>query len=173
MISVKTKGLSKAIRDIKKWEESKKRAVRDAFNGASIDVERNAKQAAPVDMGRLRADIQREVTVSDEGAVVDARIVNSVQYAPFVEFGTLSNVELPPDLADVAIQFDRSKFGSFGELLENIQGWAARKGLPPESAYPIARKIARQGVSAQPYLYPAWQRERPKLVRELTEALRS
>jgi HK97 gp10 family phage protein len=172
MIKVKVSGLGKAIRDIKKWEDDRKRGIRNAFNGAAIDVERNAKQRAPVDNNRLRSDIQREVEVADNGAVVSARVLNTVKYAPYVEFGTRSSASIPPELADVAAQFRGPTGRPFSELLEAIELWASRKGLPPESAYPIAIKIVRTGFDAQPYLFPAWEVERPKLIRELTEVLR-
>jgi len=172
MIGVKVSGLGKAIRDIKKWEDDRKRDIRNAFNGAAIDVERNAKQRAPVDNGRLRSDIQKEVEVADNGAVVSARVLNTVNYAPYVEFGTRSSVSVPPELAQVASEFQGPTGKPFSELLENIELWASRKGLPPESVYPIARKIVQTGSDAQPYLFPAWEVERPKLIRELTEVLR-
>jgi HK97 gp10 family phage protein len=172
MVSVKLNGLEKALRDIDKYDAETKRKVRDAVNGAAIDVERNAKQSAPVDMGRLRSDIQREVTIGDNGAVVSGRVFNSVNYAPYVEFGGLGNAEIPPELSGVTAQFRGRGDGNFDDLLESIRGWASRKGIPPQAVYPIARKIASEGVRAQPYLYPAFESERPKMIAELIQAVK-
>lgn len=52
----------------------------------SVRVERAAKQACPVDTGRLRSSIAREVGNDERGLV--ARIGTDVSYGIYVEFGT-------------------------------------------------------------------------------------
>ena len=51
-----------------------------------LQVQRRAKQFAPVDTGRLRASITEELA-RDDGGLVE-RIGSDVSYAAFQEFGT-------------------------------------------------------------------------------------
>lgn len=52
----------------------------------AIRVEGAAKQACPVDTGRLRASITHQLGQDGEGLLAD--IGTDVEYAPYVEFGT-------------------------------------------------------------------------------------
>lgn len=52
----------------------------------TIQVESAAKRAAPVDTGRLRGSITRELGEDAQGLV--GRIGTNVEYAPHVELGT-------------------------------------------------------------------------------------
>jgi hypothetical protein len=50
---------------------------------------------------------------------------------------------------------------------EAIRSWVAIKGLPEEAAFPIARKIALQGIPATPIVNPSLE----KVIQENQEAL--
>lgn len=56
---------------------------------STIRIESDAKQFAPVDTGRLRSSIKREIR--DEAG----RVYTDVEYAPYVEFGTSSTPAQP------------------------------------------------------------------------------
>jgi len=56
-------------------------------------VEGGAKQLAPVDTGRLRADISSELTLS--GRVALTSISSSVDYASVVEYGSMNRAPQP------------------------------------------------------------------------------
>ena len=136
MIRVRLEGLDKAIRNLGSWEEDKIRAVANQFSRSALAVERNAKLAAPVDTGRLRSDIQHEVTKTDHDRIVSAEVFNTVEYAPFVEFGTGAGVSVPAEQEEYALQF---------------------KG-----------KTGRQrNMRARPYLFPAFESERPIMIQKL------
>lgn len=169
MIKFKVKGLEHAKRALEGASVEKKRKVADVVYGSALRIKGDAQRSAPVNENRLRSDIQMGFDVSKD--MVEAQVYNTVLYAPFVEFGTKSKVDVPEELTIYAQQF-QGRGGSFDELLDSIERWAHLKGLPPEAAYPIARKIAREGVKAQPYLFPAVERERPNLLRKVKEALR-
>lgn len=117
MIKVKLEGLETAIRNLHSWEKEKIKKVADQYNRSALAVEKNAKLQAPVDTGRLRSDIQKQVTKTDHNRVVSAEVFNNVIYAPFVEFGA-------------------------------------------------------KGRRARPYLFPAFEQERPILIQKLKEILR-
>jgi hypothetical protein len=70
----------------------------------------------------------------------DAVSEHALNYAPFVEFGTRPH--FPP--------------------LEPIREWCRRHSIPEEAAYAIALKISRTGQPARPFLFPAYEQERPK-----------
>jgi len=76
--------------------ESMADEVQDAIDGAvqktALQVERSAKQRAPVDTGNLRASIQ---TVPD--GLAQRLVGTNVEYAPHVEFGTQPHAITPTD----------------------------------------------------------------------------
>jgi hypothetical protein len=169
VIKIKVTGLDNAVKALQGASSERKRRVADEIRRSALRIQGDARRNAPVNMGRLRSDVQIAFDVSADN--IDAKVYNTVEYAPFVEFGTKSHVDVPEELSVYAQQF-RGKGGSFDDLLDSIERWAHLKGLPPKSAYPIARKIAREGRRAQPYLFPAVENERPNLERRLKEAMR-
>ena len=145
-------------------------AVRRFFDRASIIVQTSARENAPVDRGWLRNDIGIEV----DTAVVPrwAKVGTSSrtrQYAAGIELGTRPHWPPPGPLA----------------------AWMTRKGMDPgpeptgnsiyrRNEYLIARKIARRGTKARPFLRPALTRNRariknllPLMADEIERAIRS
>ncbi len=72
-----------------------------------------------------------------------AEIGTEMQYAPYVEFGTKPH-EIKP----------KTKRALF---------W-------PGAAHPVA-SVQHPGTKAQPFLFPAWEEERPKLLTRIKERL--
>jgi phage gpG-like protein len=111
---------------------------------SALKIESAAKQAAPVDVGFLRAQIKSEF--DDNGHT--AAIGTNVEYGPHLEFGTKAH--FPP--------------------VAPLEEWARRHGMPG-AGYAIALKIARSGTEAQPFLFPASEAERPHFFRNCERAL--
>jgi len=124
MITVKIDeaSLSKALGRIRWYGEKVQADAQANIQKTAFDVQRNAKQNAPVGTpastgikgyagGRLRADISQRV-IAFNGSVF-----NTVHYAPYVELGTVK-------------------------------------------------------MSAQPYLFPAWEANRRRYIQRMREALR-
>lgn len=109
--------------------------------------------AQAVDTGRGKTAIK--MVVYRNGLTIE--IVADFDYAAFIEFGTgprgqetIGNTPTPPGW--------RWHSGNGGmPPLEIIRRWCTRHGIPPEMAFVIARKIARRGLPARPFMYPAWQ----------------
>jgi HK97 gp10 family phage protein len=59
----------------------------------TTQVERRAKQLAPVDTGRMRAAITHEVGKDGQGLF--GRVGSNVDYEPHVEFGTQTQAAQP------------------------------------------------------------------------------
>ena len=85
--------LRKAMRNVASWTEAKKDRVRVAIATTAINVDRKAKEKAPVDTGRLRSSIHPEFTADRLGAEVST----NVEYAIHQEFGApAANVPARP-----------------------------------------------------------------------------
>lgn len=134
-----------------------KRVVGKSTFEIGLVVEGQAKALVPVHMGRLAGSITtqaaRQGTNTEAPATASDRIAaptddmetlvgTAVEYGPWVEFGT--GPHWPP--------------------LAPLKEWA-RLVLGDESAaYAIALKIAQKGTDAQPYLRPALDLARGKVL---------
>jgi HK97 gp10 family phage protein len=103
------------------------RALERALKRTALQVERSAKERAPVDTGTLRASIQ----TLDAGQL--RKIVGTnVEYAPDVEFGTGPHV-IEPDDAE-ALRF----------TVDGEEVFAARVEHPGTEAQPFLRPSLRE-----------------------------
>jgi HK97 gp10 family phage protein len=166
-MSIKVQGLDKAIKALEKYDREVVADTVKAMNTAMINVHSEAVRKAPTNDGRLKSSI---VMTRAKQSDLTSKVIVNANYAPYVEFGTKSKVDIPQGLEQYALQFKASG-GNFADLLDSIELWARKKGIPQEAAYPIARKIANEGVSAQPFLFPAWEKERPKFEKAVKELL--
>jgi hypothetical protein len=121
-------------------------AAKREVKRALVNIEAGAKRRVRVDRGGLRNSITHQTREQGLSGVAGT---NS-EYGPATEFGR--------------------KPGSFPPL-DAIKEWAKRKGIPEEAAYPIALKIAREGIEEAPFLVPAFEEERPKFLARLEAAL--
>ena len=127
--------------------------VTKAIVSAAIEAQSFAKQAAPVDTGVLRAQINIFVS-SDK---LRAGIVANAKYASFVEYGTgqagaaTNKQTLPAGY----VHGPDHKVGG-----KRLVGWARRHGLNPFAVAAGIRK--RGGTKARPFMGPAFERVRLK-----------
>jgi HK97 gp10 family phage protein len=141
MIRFKLTGVKEAIRDLKDWEVEKIRESRLQIERSAINIEREAKNACPVDVEILRSSIAKKVTATDSGRVLEAEVGTVVEYAPFVEFGTGDGASsIPAELQEYASEFK----GKTGRVRN----------------YP-----------ARPFLFPAWEKERPQFIKRMEAIL--
>lgn len=111
-----------------------------------VTIEGEAKRRAPVDRGPLRTSLTHETSVNGRSG----RAGTNLEYAPAVELG--SKPHMPP--------------------IEPLKDWARRHGMPEEAGVVIAFKIAREGTKPKPFLFPAFEAERPEFVARLRENTR-
>lgn len=142
--------------------------ARKITNHFSLKLSNKIKENAPVDRGRLRSSVQlRQYVSNDLGVVADVLV--AVDYAAFIEYGTgplgrqmhLFGGPLPEGY----VHGSGGKFPPIKLILE----WVKRKGItgargesPEQIAYLIARKIARQGIAAKPFVWPAYMEIKPQ-----------
>jgi HK97 gp10 family phage protein len=135
-MSIRVSGIKQAVKALEDYKDTKTERLEKTTSEATVNVDREAKKNAPVDTGRLRASIHRTA----QG--LEGTVYTNVEYAPYVEFGTGSKVDVPEGLEDYAKQFK-------GEGKRQVN-------LP-----------------AQPFLYPAWEQERPKYIKRVKKILSS
>jgi HK97 gp10 family phage protein len=111
--------------------------MRAAMTEATLTVESTARSLAPRDTGRLQGSISSRITGS--GTALTGEIGPSVRYGLYVERGTRPH--WPPVAA--------------------VSGWARRHGINP---FLVARSIARKGTRAQPFMGPALDRNRARII---------
>lgn len=156
---MKIKGLNELQRDLNKLEKEVAMESKKILEQVVDRMIQDAKANAPRDLGRLIDSIDREN--KDNGWTVVFFV--GAEYAFATEFGTVTKVQVPDELKDVAMQFKGYKNGDFSEFLDNIKAWAKRKGIEDSAAYPIAMSILRKGINPQPYFYPAYLRHRGEI----------
>jgi HK97 gp10 family phage protein len=135
-IKVRVEGGEQLVRLLKD-PEFVRGPLRNFLAKAGAVTELAMKEQAPVDTGRLRASI---VPVLFATRVTIGPTVN---YAPFVEFGTRPH--WPPQGA--------------------LQPWARRHGFPvgPLGDFLVRRAIALRGTKAQPFVGPGIRKALPQI----------
>lgn len=183
--SIKIEGLEAALEKLS--PAMYKRSVNDAFNAFGLATVKDAKINVPKDEGNLARSINFEKI--DYGVQINV----NADYAAYVEFGTRKFAEsyisqLPNDWKTFAAEFKGKTGGdnSFMSFFYKILKWVQRKGFAADktksgkrsnsknsiqkeydAAYFIAISILRNGIKPQPYLYPAFEKNKPQLIKDL------
>lgn len=187
-MQVKLKGLEKVLKNMDGFPDRIKREIGGEFREAAKEIERLAKHAAPKDQGRLVNTI-----TTKEVNVTKYEVGASSQIAAIQEFGTKKSVRVDPEFASYAMTFKGVHVQGAGTLYENILAWVKRVGLAgtfstktrrrtgpkdqkeqqdKRAAFFISRKITREGVTAHPFLMPAFKATKTKLIRRLIKIFR-
>ncbi len=171
VISFKFDGVDAAIKNIGSKIKQYENEIQDELNVWALETATLAKQYAPVHEGQLRGSIN-----ANFDGKLKASVTVAVNYAAYIEFGTKKFgaayvSTLPNDWATFASQYKGSGGGSFEQFVKNITEWVRLKGIPIEAAYPIARKILRDGIKPHPYLYPAFVKTKPELIENIKKVL--
>lgn len=161
---IKIEGLEKTLArfDIKKFEPQ----IQQSFDNFGLRVELGAKQLVPVDEGKLKGSIFHET------GRLSSTVGASADYAAFQEFGTRKFAAayiatLPADWQKFAAQYKGGGGGTFEDFVMSLMGWCKRHGISEKAAYPIALKILRNGMRPQPFLYPAFNKAKDQLIKDL------
>lgn len=159
------KGLDKVLKELKGFGEQGVKLISDITQANANEIAANAKTLAPSNNGKLRQSIH---TVQiDE---LNYKIVVSVSYGAYVEFGTGAKVKVPEEMKDIALKF-KGGGGSFEEGLKSIEDWCRSKGIDIKLAYVIFVSLLNKGMDAQPFLYPAFVKGRKQYLQDLEKGL--
>lgn len=128
-IRVKVKGANELARNLSNAKGQFPVFMRRALTKSVIKLQKEAKHEAKGsrDTGTLIRNIKRSV----KG--LRGEVVSGAKHSVFVEEGTRPH--MPP--------------------IAPLEAWAARKLGSPGLGFVIARKIAREGTEAQPFMQPA------------------
>lgn len=154
------------------------------------NVETDAKNNAPANEGKLRNSINGDVKD------LTGTVTVAADYAAYLEFGTRKFAAqyvatLPADWKAYAATFKGKGGGTFDQFIQDLMKWVKQKGIGATyntttrrrdrvgkqtaaqtmeaDAYAIALYILRNGIRAQPFLYPAVVKHTPKLIADLKE----
>ena len=148
-----------------------KQGVSDEINASALKIQSDAKKLAPVNFGQLRNSIA--LTKDSE---LTYTVAANASYAAYVEFGTGPQVNVPADFKSYAQQFKGKSGGKFKDMVEALTLWVKAKGIGNGKnqkglAYIIALSILRKGLRPQPFLIPAYEQEKPKLIQNINNLL--
>lgn len=172
-ITFEVNGFAELYKKFKQLDEKAKGEIKAEFNASALKIQSTAKRLAPINFGQLR----NSIVLSESGKGTDFvfTISATAKYAPYVEFGTGGKVSVPSDYAEYAARFKGKSGGSFKEMVDALTLWVKRKGIggknDKSTAYLIARSILRKGLRPQPFLIPAFEQEKPKLLKRLKDIM--
>lgn len=161
-------GFSLDISGIKQVEDAIKKIDAKATKGlsaeldtSSINIQRMAARTAPGNLGKLKGSFSIDI-----GNSLFKSVFCTVDYAPYVEFGTRGKARIPAGFEAFAAQYKAS--GKGAKLAwEAIEFWIKRKGIDPKFTFVIFRSIMRNGISPQPFMIPSYEKEKPELLKRL------
>lgn len=136
--------------------------LRDGANAMAAE----AKQRAPANDGILRGQI---VAYQSDG--LEWTYASNAEYSPFVEFGTRTQVDIPPGLEQYASEFQFPLPAGALTAKAAILAWCKAKGIPDEAAYAIYISIMVKGIKPHPFFFPAYERIKPIIINGITKIL--
>lgn len=99
-MGIKIKGLKSLLTKLDALPQDIDKSIEIILQDNARQLEFNAKRFAPVRFGDLRRSIQ-----AAKNGELSWRVYVSASYGPYMEFGTGGLVQVPPELAEIAIQF--------------------------------------------------------------------
>ena len=97
-------GLDNLIKDLQAFGVEGEKMVSQLTESNAREIEATAKQIAPYDLGTLRQNI-KAIAVDKLNWKVYANAFGTAPYSAYQEFGTGGLVDVPPELAEMAIRF--------------------------------------------------------------------
>ena len=158
----KIKGLNKVLKKLSKFGDEAEKIIAETTQANAKELVANARSLAPKDKGKLAQSI-----IDEKVTNFTYNIVVGSEYGAYIEFGTGKKVSVPNDLKDQADKFKGGRGGTFEEGLQAIKDWCRGKGIEEKFAYPIFISILNEGITPQPYLYPAWVKVKVQYVKDL------
>jgi HK97 gp10 family phage protein len=170
MIKIETKGINTLVKKFDQLSKEGQADVQSALNSWADVTAKDAKLLAPSNFSGLRTSINPEYYVGS------AAVVASVKYAAYVEFGTRKFAasyvaSLPPDWQAYANTFKgpASDGGNLKQMWEAFKIWGDKKGLTRTHTYFAYKKVLRDGIRPQPFLYPSVYKNLPQLIKDIKD----
>jgi len=191
-------GLNALLSRLDSFDQILKHGIDDAMTQSAVTIEQDATRRAPKDENKLGGSISADTSTPFKKVVYVG-----AKYAPFQEFGTGKKVSVPNGLESYAAGFKKAMDGAkWADFVKSIEGWMKRHGIQAATkiaqvksgkrkgqfravggkaqkdanhslAIAIAKKILKDGLKPQPFLFPAFYAEGPKLLERLIRLLAS
>lgn len=164
--TVKIDGLEKLSKVFRQLPKVMQREINGELRAIGEEWTGQARADVPVDRARLKNSISFKTTD------LTLEVVAQNEYAPYMEFGTKSNVKPNPTLAGYEGQFKGSSPSGVDPIVA-LTAWVKRKGLNAVTynvktrkktyrnksvaaksiAIAIFKTIKKEGVKAHPFLF--------------------
>lgn len=190
MINFNITGVTETMAKLSQLGEEGTRIGLASVSAVSDMIVAEAKASAPADLGGIRQGIVKE-QLNEVQYTVKATAPESA----YQEFGTGGKVDVPAEMSDIASEFQGRGGGDFQAFVLALTDWVKRHGGAYGASYSvathrrvgsksanydadqqaadlIARSILKNGLKPQPYLYPAFVNNAPKLLPMLETALK-
>jgi HK97 gp10 family phage protein len=138
------------INYLKRFGSKGDKAISSVINKVAFDIHADAKRNSPVTGGFLRSKIVLQKCTERS---LHAEVRSDAEYGIFVEYGRKPG-KGPPF-----------------EPVNLIKEWVIKKGIAGRNskqlnqiAFLIGRKIAKKGTKAQPYMTPAYEKNKNELI---------
>lgn len=154
-------GIKEVENAIKKIDAKATKGLSAELDTSSLNIQKMAARTAPGNLGKLRGSFNIDI-----GNQLFKSVFSTVEYAPYVEFGTRGKVKIPSGFEQFAAQYKSSGQGAKGAW-KAIEFWIKRKGIDPKLTFVIFRSIMRNGIKPQPFMIPAYEKEKPELLKRL------
>ena len=175
-ISVDITGTTDLLKRFDKLDKAVKANIKDEVNASALKIQADAKKLAPVNLGTLRNSIYLVEQDKGNNQYIYG-VGSSASYASYVEFGTGGKVSIPAGYSDYAAQFKGKTGGKFKDMVLALTEWVLKKGIASGKqsksvAYAIALSILRRGLRPQPFLIPAFETEKNKLLARIEKIIK-
>lgn len=166
--SISLSGLQPTLKKLKDQQDAVIKDLDEEFSASTQLMALSAKQNAPFFEGVMKNSIGAERV-----GELEYDVFCNAMYAPFVEFGTKTYVQVPADLKDYASQFRGKKGkGGFEQFKKSIIKWAKKKGFDKNMANYLVWIISTRGIKPQPFFFPAIKAQRKTLINNLIKVIR-
>jgi len=102
-VTLDIQNLSEIFKDLDKLDVKIQAEVRNELNASALTIQSSAKRLAPVDLGFLRNSIYLKEESKKEQLIFT--VGAKAKYAPYIEFGTGTEVTVPAGYEELAIVF--------------------------------------------------------------------
>jgi len=165
-MNLKLTGVQKILNELQNLENDISREVDGELQAGVNKMARDAKTLAPSNFGEIRNSIGTE-----PAGKLRYSIFANAWHAPYVEFGTRGKVQIPGALSEIAQGIKNRKKrpqDNWDAFVSSILKWGTAKGYIKKGdknhAENIAKRIYKNGISPQPFMWPAFVRNRKKLI---------
>lgn len=165
-VRLEVKGLKKIQDKFKKIPQYVVEEVDPVFALHANEYVNLAVASAPRDQGLLIQEIN-----SYKEADLKYTIVSGAEWSAYIEWGTRTRVQIPPDLATYAAQF-KGKSVSGVDAKTAIYEWCRRVGIPEESWWSVFINIMTIGIHPHPFFFIHRDKVYAELIKDLKPAIR-